>query len=232
MSAELQSVAKITSLKTDIEAVTGYTYDNLTEAVQALKDGYGSSEVDPVDFVGVKYSEFDEDGYPTIADARSLGKITLNPAHVANGLLYNSAKNTGMNIRIKEVYLPNQITAFDYSFQHCSTLEKLHGDFDKVTNLGIVCFGGCASLKELPYFPNVTRVASSAFVNCTGLTLVKFYKKLTSCANNAFTGCTNLTDIYVPWAEGEVANAPWGATNATIHYNTTYDENHNPVVSE
>lgn len=37
-------------------------------------------------------------------------------------------------------------------------------------------------------------------------------------------------DIYVPWAEGEVANAPWGATKATIHYNTTYDENDNPIV--
>lgn len=230
MSVTLQSVEIINNLKASAEAITGESYTDLTEAVQALKDSYGNSEVDSVDFVGVKYSDFDEDGYPTVADARSLGKITINPAHVANGLLYNSAKNTGMNIRIKEVYLPNQITAFDYSFQYCSTLEKLHGDFDKVTNLGIVCFGGCASLKELPYFPNVTRVASSAFVNCTGLTLVKFYKKLTSCANNAFTGCTNLTDIYVPWAEGEVANAPWGAPNEnlTIHYNTTYDENHNP----
>lgn len=34
-----------------------------------------------------------------------------------------------------------------------------------------------------------------------------------------FYGCSNLTDIYVGWSEGEVANAPWGATNATIHYN-------------
>jgi hypothetical protein len=25
----------------------------------------------------------------------------------------------------------------------------------------------------------------------------------------------------VPWAEGAVANAPWGATNATINYNYT-----------
>ena len=34
-----------------------------------------------------------------------------------------------------------------------------------------------------------------------------------------FEECTNLTDIYVPWAEGTVNNAPWGATNATVHYN-------------
>lgn len=38
---------------------------------------------------------------------------------------------------------------------------------------------------------------------------------------DAFAYCYNLTDIYVPWAEGDVANAPWGAENATIHYNHT-----------
>lgn len=34
---------------------------------------------------------------------------------------------------------------------------------------------------------------------------------------------STVTDIYVTWGEGEVADAPWGATNATIHYNYTED---------
>jgi hypothetical protein len=37
----------------------------------------------------------------------------------------------------------------------------------------------------------------------------------------AFSGCANITTINVPWAEGAVENAPWGATNATINYNYT-----------
>ena len=32
---------------------------------------------------------------------------------------------------------------------------------------------------------------------------------------------SSLTTINVPWAEGTVANAPWGATNATINYSYT-----------
>lgn len=40
-------------------------------------------------------------------------------------------------------------------------------------------------------------------------------------AADAFEGCTNLITINVPWVEGAVANAPWGATNATINYNYT-----------
>jgi hypothetical protein len=47
---------------------------------------------------------------------------------------------------------------------------------------------------------------------------------------STFQYCEGITDIYVPWSEGAVANAPWGATNATIHYNTIYDENNNPIV--
>ena len=42
-----------------------------------------------------------------------------------------------------------------------------------------------------------------------------------SIASNAFASCINLTTINVPWAEGAVANAPWGATKATINYNYT-----------
>lgn len=33
-----------------------------------------------------------------------------------------------------------------------------------------------------------------------------------------FAGCSSLKTIYVPWKEGDVDGAPWGATNATVVY--------------
>ena len=48
---------------------------------------------------------------------------------------------------------------------------------------------------------------------------------LPTIANNSFQQCNGLLDIYVPWAEGAVANAPWGATNAKIWYGVAYVEN-------
>ena len=33
-------------------------------------------------------------------------------------------------------------------------------------------------------------------------------------------GWNGLTDIYIDKAEGEIPGAPWGAENATIHYNS------------
>lgn len=44
---------------------------------------------------------------------------------------------------------------------------------------------------------------------------------ITDMGINALAYIYDLTDVYVPWAEGKVANAPWGAEGATIHYNHT-----------
>lgn len=42
MSITLESLNRIKSLKSGIEATTGATYTNLTDAIQGLKDGYGT----------------------------------------------------------------------------------------------------------------------------------------------------------------------------------------------
>ena len=68
---------------------------------------------------------------------------------------------------------------------------------------------------------SLLQIDANAFCYCTGLTAITFKSTPNSIANNAFYGCTNIRNINVPWAEGAVANAPWGATNATINYNYT-----------
>lgn len=66
---------------------------------------------------------------------------------------------------------------------------------------------------------SVVKIGEYAFFGCTGITTLTFKGTPDTIESDAFYGCTNLTTINVPWAEGEVANAPWGATNATINYN-------------
>ena len=82
-------------------------------------------------------------------------------------------------------------------------------------------FQNCTGLTQVIYRGSGNKIYNYAFHNCTGLTSVTFKDTLSNISSSAFNGCTNLTDIYVPWAEGAVSGAPWGATNATIHYNTT-----------
>lgn len=67
-------------------------------------------------------------------------------------------------------------------------------------------------------FPNSLKTLGSyAFRTNSKLTTVTFKGTPTSIAETVFNN--SVKTINVPWSEGEVANAPWGATNATINYN-------------
>ena len=92
---------------------------------------------------------------------------------------------------------------------------------DNLASIGKYAFYNCSklALTELP--SGITSIGEYAFSGCTKMTSLTFKSKPISIAANAFNICPNLTSIKVPWAEGEVAGAPWGATNTTITYNYT-----------
>ena len=90
-----------------------------------------------------------------------------------------------------------------------------------VTSIGDRAFAGCTSLALTSLPAGITSIGRRAFEGCTSLTNIIFKGTPTSISSTAFEACGNLTVINVPWAEGEVAGAPWGATNATINYNYT-----------
>ena len=117
--------------------------------------------------------------------------------------------------------LPNSITNIgSFAFAGCDNL-ALTSLPEGLNNISHDAFNGCTKL-ALTSLPNsITSIWENAFMYCTGLTTITFKTEPIFIASNAFYGCTNLTNIYVPWAEGEGSGAPWGATNATIHYNTT-----------
>lgn len=175
---------------------------------------------------------------PKKADMRSL-VITESAQTYFNNIFSdlfsnsNGNSNGGYYVLLEEVYLPENMTVFSGSmFSYCSNLTTLHGDFSKVRTIDAYAFRNCKKMPNIPPCPNLQTIGNSAFLTCTALTEVTLPATITNIHTNAFSGCTNLLNIYVPWAEGAVANAPWGATNATIHYNTTFDENGNPIATE
>ena len=117
--------------------------------------------------------------------------------------------------------LPSGLTSIgDHAFANCRNL-ALTSLPSGITSIGLYAFAGCTNLALTSLPSGITSIGLSAFQNCTGLTSITFTGKPTTIKSGAFKGCTNLTTINVPWAEGEVANSPWGATNATINYNYT-----------
>ena len=107
-----------------------------------------------------------------------------------------------------------------YAFDKCTSLA--HVSFsESLTSIGESAFNSCSNLALTSLPAGVTSIGSYAFSGCTRLTSITFKGTPTIIESSAFDGCTNLTDIKVPWAEGAVSGAPWGATNATITYNYT-----------
>ena len=124
------------------------------------------------------------------------------------------------NENLTNVTLPNTLESIGVGvFMYCSNL-KITTIPAGVRLVGGSAFANCVSIQTLDFLggPDIDMFA---FDSCTGLTSVTFKGTPTSISSHAFDRCTNLTNIYVPWAEGAVKGAPWGATNATIHYNTT-----------
>lgn len=105
----------------------------------------------------------------------------------------------------------------EFAFQHCSALTDIN--FPSVETIGQQAFCQCDALVSITLPSALKSLGARAFYLCDGLTSVTFTSTPNSIAVNAFDSCPNLTLISVPWSEGEVANAPWGATNAKMIYN-------------
>ena len=121
---------------------------------------------------------------------------------------------------LKLTSLPSGITTiYQNAFEDCSNL-ALTSLPNNLTLIDYRAFSSCKKI-SLTYLPeSITEIGSYAFEYCQ-FTTITFKGTPTRIGTNAFAHCTKLTTINVPWAEGAVANAPWGATNATINYNYT-----------
>ena len=120
--------------------------------------------------------------------------------------------------KIALTYLPEGLTSIAFqTFSGCSSL-ALTSFPEGLTSIGGSAFSGCSSLALTVLPEGLTTIEGNAFANCTGLTSITFLGTPTTLGAGAFSNCTNLKDIYVPWADGDIAGAPWGATNATVHY--------------
>ena len=160
-------------------------------------------------------------GITSIGDSAFSSCRNLALTSLPDGLtsIGNTAFEACSNLALTS--LPSGITSIGKNaFRNCTKL-ALTSLPDGLTSISNSAFGSCTKLALTSLPSGITSIGNSAFKDCTSLTSITFTGKPTTISSSAFEGCTNLTTINVPWAEGEVANAPWGATNATINYNYT-----------
>jgi hypothetical protein len=125
---------------------------------------------------------------------------------------------------LTSVMFPNTLTRIgNGAFALCSALTSITLP-SKLTQIGYLAFSQ-TGLESIVIPESVTTIGDydlnngESFSGCP-LTTVTFKGTPNAIHETTFYGCSSLTDIYVPWSSGAVAGAPWGATNATIHYNS------------
>lgn len=132
-----------------------------------------------------------------------------------------SAGNQFYDCEIEKAYISNMSLNSNYVFNH-SKIKELYISNCKTNTNYQNTFSNCEQLTyaEIGIFGYM---GYEWMANCPELEEVRIIKPTESSlqiSQSAFNNCPQLSNIYVSWAEGEVANAPWGATNATIHYNS------------
>ena len=157
----------------------------------------------------------------SIGNSAFSGCTNLALTSLPDGLTSIGGSAFGGCTKLALTSLPSGITSIgNTAFGSCTKL-ALTSLPDGLTSIGDGVFEACSNLALTSLPSGITSIGKNAFKGCTGLTSITFTGKPTTIDGPVFEGCTNLTTINVPWAEGEVANAPWGATNATINYNYT-----------
>lgn len=125
-----------------------------------------------------------------------------------------------------KVTIPDTVTLIDQkAFDYAGTIEigELPPYLEEISgqafNYARSIFG---SKTELKIPASVKKLGQLVFYNCNSgaLATITFEGTPTEIAYNALQS-NSIKTINVPWAEGAVANAPWGATGATINYNYT-----------
>ena len=158
-------------------------------------------------------------GAQTFSNCKNLSNINFpNATSISDNAFQNC-------ISLKDVSLPNVTSIGHNVFLNCTSLTEV--DLPNVTNMGINVFYNCSNLEHIN-LTNATNIPSNAFRNCTSLKSISL-PSTTGIGYGTFTGCSNLLDIYLPNASNTYTNAPWGAVNATIHYECEFNEDGIPL---
>lgn len=107
----------------------------------------------------------------------------------------------------------------DYAFAQCTQL-SISTLPEGVEIIGEGAFWRCFNITSFTFPKSIKKISGSAFDYCTGLKTVTFNGTPEKISLFAFALISGVT-FNVPWAEGEVAGYPWGASNSTINYNYT-----------
>lgn len=190
------------TLLTDANTTTGNADTTLSDAVGTLISGYGDYLLDDI-----------------ASGTEPSGDIVINSKSIRTGCFWDCLGLTSVTFEGTESIGNN-------AFYGCTNLTSVYGK--NVITINSQAFMNCFKLTDIK-MPKLQTIGSTAFRTLQNLTFIALPAAINVGAN-AFFGCVALRDIYLPNDAATYTGAPWGAANATIHYNTVFNENGEPII--
>ena len=121
--------------------------------------------------------------------------------------------------KLRTVSLPSLTSCSTGLFFSCILLES--ASLPKLQSMGNNTFYGCSSITQID-LPSIKSIGNNQISGCNALEVINIGPSITSINAGAFQGAPTGLVINLPVSEGTLPNAPWGATNAVINYDTPY----------
>ena len=154
-------------------------------------------------------------GNYAFAACTNLTSITIPDSITSIGNCALSACNN-----ITSITIPDSVMSIGTdAFKSCTNLNsvKIGNGVMEIKNNA---FAYCESLRSITIPNSVTTLGSSLFYNCKQLTTVRIGNGITNMDNAVFNSARSVKHIYIDKPENSISGAPWGASNATVHWNT------------
>ena len=206
----LESKEELTALANAIKQKIGKP-DNLTvlqmkAEVEGIEVG-GGEVVEPV-IIPLEITENDTYTAPEGVDGYS--PITVNVAGGSGATVASLIDGS-----VKEISIPQGVEKIRSGiFKNCYDLESVTIP-DTVTQIEEQAFA-FTGLKSIVFPRSLTDLGDRAVSDCYSIRTIAFRGTPNAIPSMAFYLCPS--HIYVPWREGDLMYAPWGAYDATIHY--------------
>lgn len=225
----------INALTTYANEVTGQSDTNLSDAVHTLASGYGQGY--SIKDMAIKGANLLENQDLDLNGVVNVASFAFNDC-LFNKVYSDTVKTIGIRAFGASANAGARNILIDFDFPNLEETKDYPFGYRKFLKTDIVCTAikvgtsfaeGSANVTSIKY-TRADSIASDQVYGCGTAIKIIINSTPTKIANNAFRNANNLADIYVPWSEGAVADAPWGATTATIHYDTVFDTNGDPII--
>ena len=212
MSANFKCANIIRALIANIAAVTGESYDNLTTAIQALKNGYGQGGGEDK-FKAfnagtlTEISEEDFEGTTAIRAYQFMGQTSILSVSIPDNVSSIGASAFNGCSGIEYLKLPISMDIGSDIFTGVSNVKTI--EFNPGTGVGFdysystykytPWYLSAANISKVIFSEGITKIGKYTFYDCVGLkgdviipsgvTLINTY---------AFRGCAGINRIYIP----------------------------------